>query len=975
MKTQETTEVEEVPVVPDIPWWSMSIPEVETKLATSTNNGLSTAEVQKRLEEYGHNELQAEEKRPRWKVFLDQFKDVLIYILMLSAVASGVLNYVEKGHLGEDWIVIAVIVILNAVIGYIQEGKADSAIEALMNFAAPDAQVIRDGKEISIKARELVPGDVILIHEGDMLPADGRIFELSNMKLEEAALTGESVPLYKHIDVIGAETPLAERKNCVYASTLCTYGRGKAMVTQTGMTTEVGKIAEMISGAEAKLTPLQKNLEQFGALLGKIILIICALVSGIYILQNYLGVVDVTWIQAVMAGVALAVAAIPEGLPAVVTTCLAIGVTRMSERNAIVKKLHSVETLGCTSVICSDKTGTLTKNEMTVRSIWTGGKVYNVSGSGYEPEGDFVLNEAKIDPLSVADLELTLRVGLVCNDARLSQDESNQKWSTFGDPTEGCLVTSAWKAGLEPKVTRNKFERLDEIPFDSKRKRMTTINMVDGKKVAYIKGATEILLDFCDNIIMDGIVRPITAADKKNILAAYEQKASEALRGLGFAHRENIDGVALTVEDMEQHMTFVGMQFMIDPPRDEVKQAIVECKKAGIGVKMITGDNLITATAIAVELGIIKLGDQTYEGKNIANLTEEDIQACNVFARVSPEHKMDIVNALQNKGEVAAMTGDGVNDAPALKNAHVGVAMGITGTDVSKEAAVMVLADDNFATIVHAVEEGRGIYDNIKKFVQYLLSSNIMEVLVLLFAAIIGIPPPLVATQLLWINLVTDGAPALALGFDPYDPTLMQQKPRPLNEPLLTKNFIITMVYRGVILTVLILGIFVIYDVVPFFEPQVVPDSHVDLVRSFEGYLSLDDWRASVATANDLESLPFTDALFQEVLLAAYVKWYARSVTFLTMMFAEMANAYNCRSEYQSIFKIGFFTNKFMSWAAGASVLLTFLLYFWRPLGNIFKVIPLRAIDWIWLIPTLVVTVGCVELLKIYFRKQMGLTK
>ncbi|MHA1610976.1 MAG: cation-translocating P-type ATPase, partial [Promethearchaeota archaeon] len=774
METQEITEVEEVPEVPETMWWSMKIPDVESKLATSTSKGLSTAEIPQRVEKYGYNELQAEEKRPRWKVFLDQFKDVLIYILMISAVASAVLNYIEKGHLGEDWIVIAVIVILNAVIGYIQEGKADSAIEALMNFAAPDAQVIRDGKEITIKARELVPGDLILIHEGDMIPADARIFEQSNMKLEEAALTGESVSLYKHTDVIVEDTPLAERKNCVFSSTLCTYGRGKAIVTQTGMTTEVGKIAEMISGAEAKLTPLQKNLEQFGALLGKYILIICGLVSIIYIIQNHFNSnVDVTWVQAVMAGVALAVAAIPEGLPAVVTTCLAIGVTRMSERNAIVKKLHSVETLGCTSVICSDKTGTLTKNEMTVRSIWTGDKIYNVTGSGYEPEGEFVLNEAKVDPLSITDLELTLRVGLICNDARLSQDESNQKWSTFGDPTEGCLVTSAWKAGLEPVATNAKYERIDEIPFDSKRKRMTTINMVNGKKVAYIKGATEIILDFCDNIIVDGTVRPITDADKQKILKAYELKASEALRGLGFAYRDDVEGVPLTIEDMEQHLTFVGMQFMIDPPRDEVKQAIIDCRKAGIGVKMITGDNLITATAIAVELGIIKVGDQTYEGKNIADLTEQEIQACNVFARVSPEHKMDIVNALQNQGEVAAMTGDGVNDAPALKNAHVGVAMGITGTDVSKEAAVMVLADDNFATIVHAVEEGRGIYDNIKKFVQYLLSSNIMEVLVLLFAAIIGVPPPLVATQLLWINLVTDGAPALALGFDPYDPTLM----------------------------------------------------------------------------------------------------------------------------------------------------------------------------------------------------------
>jgi Ca2+-transporting ATPase len=723
----------------------------------------------------------------------------------------------------------------------------------------------------------------------------------------------------------------------------------------------------MISQTEEKLTPLQKNLEEFGGFLGKIILIICALVSGIYILQSYVfHTIDLSWDQAILAGVALAVAAIPEGLPAVVTTCLAIGVTRMSNRNAIIKKLHSVETLGCTSVICSDKTGTLTKNEMTVRSIWTGGKIYTVSGTGYEPEGNILLDGNKVDPLSIPDVELTLRVGLLCNNARISQDETNKKWNTFGDPTEGCLITSAWKAGLDPKTTSEKYERIDEIPFDSKRKRMTTINVVNGKKIAYVKGATEILLDLCDYIQIDGKIRPITQDDKQQVLKAYEQKASEALRGLGFAYRD-AEGIELSIEEMENHLTFIGMQFMIDPPREEVKQAIFECRKAGIGVKMITGDNLITGKAIAVELGMLGPEDPAYEGKDIPNLTEEEILACNVFARVSPEHKMDIVNVLQNNGEVAAMTGDGVNDAPALKNAHVGIAMGITGTDVSKEAAVMVLADDNFATIVHAVEEGRGIYDNIKKFVQYLLSSNIMEVLVLLFASIIGIPPPLIATQLLWINLVTDGAPALALGFDPYDPTLMQQKPRPLDEPLLTRNFIITMIYRGVVLTIWILGIFLIYDTVLFFEPQSVPIEHLDRLSDFEGYKTLADWDAW-AFEEGLSALQY-----QEVQLKAYVVWYARSVTFLIMCVAEMSNAYNCRSEYNSIFKIGLLSNKMMLYSVGASLGLTVLLFFWSGLGNVFSVIPLRAFDWIWVVPTIIITIGCVELLKIYFRNKLGI--
>jgi len=472
----------------------------------------------------------------------------------------------------------------------------------------------------------------------------------------------------------------------------------------------------------------------------------------------------------------------------------------------------------------------------------------------------------------------------------------------------------------------------------------------------------------------------LTNTDVQDFLKAYEQKADEALRGLGFAFR-NAEGIKAEVEEMEKDLTFVGMQFMIDPPRDEVKVAIQECKQAGIGVKMITGDNLITATAIARELGMISPGEITHQGKDIPNMSDDDISDCHVFARVSPEHKQNIVKSLQNKGFVVAMTGDGVNDAPALKNADVGVAMGITGTDVSKEAAVMVLADDNFATIVYAVEEGRGIYDNIKKFIQYLLSSNVMEVLVL-FIASFFLPPPLVATQLLWINLVTDGAPAVALGFDPYDPTLMKQKPRPIDEPLLTKNFIITMMYRGIILTALILGIYILYDRVPGFMPTEVPDDYVNLVYEFEDLIDTDGVIIPLLTKFDsesglyqhlLESGDSVGGMEDAMLLDRYILWKARSVTFLITMVAEMSNAFNCRSEYNSLFKIGFFKNKIMLISVGFSVLLTVLLYFWRGLGNIFSVIPLDAVDWLWVIPSIVVTIGCVEILKIFFRKQLGL--
>jgi Ca2+-transporting ATPase len=963
-------------------WFTLDAKAIEEKLSTSITAGLTTAEAQARLQKYGPNELTQEEKTPRWKVFLEQFKDTLIYILIVAAIISAAMGEAT------DAVVIAIIVILNAVIGFVQEGKADAAIEALKNMSSPEALLIRDGKEVKVKARELVPGDVVVLAEGDRVPADARIFEQSNMKAEEAALTGESVPVNKKADVIpDKECPLADRKNMVFASTVITYGRGKGIITTTGMKTEVGKIATMISQAEEKMTPLQKNLEDFGEWLGKIILIVCGIVFILYgpvtALINYLTdkppLELKAWAEAFLNSIALAVAAIPEGLPAVVTTCLAIGVTKMSNRKAIVKKLHSVETLGCTSIICSDKTGTLTKNEMTVRAVWAGEKIYTITGSGYSPDGKIMLDEKEVKATDIPDLELTLRCGLLCNNARLSQDEKTKKWSVLGDPTEGCLITSAWKAGMEREATFKKYERKDELPFDSARKRMTTINIVNGKKIAYIKGATESLLDLSKSIQIDGKIRPITQKDKDAILKAYEKKAAEALRGLGFAYRENIDGVPLEIDAMEKDLVFVGMQFMIDPPRDEVKPAIAECRTAGIGVKMITGDNLITATAIAEELGIVEKGAKTHEGKDIANMSDDEILGCNVFARVSPEHKQLIVKALQKKGQIVAMTGDGVNDAPALKNANVGVAMGITGTDVSKEAAVMVLADDNFATIVAAVEEGRGIYDNIKKFIQYLLSSNIMEVLVLFLAAILNLfvnfQAPLVAIQLLWINLVTDGAPALALGFDPYDSTLMKQPPRPINEPILTKRFVTTMVFRGIVMTVLVLGLFFLYYEIPPFKivdiEDLVAEPYVRAALQYE-FPTID---FSGFTNSMLEDgTIFTRyGITPERALDAYDLWYARSVAFLMMMFGEMANAFNCRSEYNSIFKIGFFTNKFMLVAVGISAILTVILYIpGSGLGAVFKVVPLD-IEWLWVILTVFVVFAAVEGLKVKFRKELGL--
>jgi Ca2+-transporting ATPase len=940
-------------------WFTFSIEKVVDTLNTSQEGGLTSEEAQLRLEKYGPNELVAGKKTPAWKRLLQQFMDPLIYILIVAAIVSALVE-----HGGSDWIVIAVIVILNAIIGFYQEGKADKAIEALKSYAAPEAQVIRDGKEFKLKAKDLVPGDLLLLHEGDMIPADGRLIEAINLKIEEAALTGESVPVSKKSKIIDdPECPLAERKNMMFSSTLATYGRGKAIVTETGMKTEVGKIATMISEAETIMTPLQKNLEEFGGWLGKIILAICGAVFLLYWLVG-----NEPWAEALLAGIALAVAAIPEGLPAVVTICLSIGVTRMSEKNAIIKKIHSVETLGCTTVICSDKTGTLTKNEMTVRSVYAGGELYTISGSGYSPEGQILLNNIEVTASTIPDLDMTLRIGVLCNNARLNQDEKTKKWNTFGDPTEGCLITSAWKGGMEHNAIQKQFPRVEELPFDSTRKRMTTVHTVAGKSIAYVKGATEILLDLCESIQIGGKTRPITEDDKKNILTVYEQQARKALRGLGFAFRDLGDTTNFEMEKVEQQLTFVGMQFMIDPPRDEVKTAIIECKRAGIGVKMITGDNLITATAIAQELGISEAGETVYEGKHVPDLSDAEIDQCHVFARVNPEHKQNIVKALQNQNQIVAMTGDGVNDAPALKNANVGVAMGITGTDVSKEAAVMVLADDNFATIVLAVEEGRGIYDNIKKFIQYLLSSNIMEVLVLFIAAIIGVSPPLVAIQLLWINLVTDGAPALALGYDPYDPTLMRQMPRPVDEKILTKNFSIQMLYRGVVKTIIVLVVYLLYLLPTSFRPTEVNPDHIGLIFNYENIENLAGLLEKYAEHATLSGLSGDD-----LLLDRYVLWHARSVCFFMMMFGEMANAFNCRSEYSSIFKIGFFTNKIMLWAVGISCVLTVVLYLpGSPIGLIFKVIPLGW-EWLWLIIEVVVIFASVEALKLYYRKKLKL--
>jgi len=968
---------------PDESYFLDSGDAVIEKTLSHREQGLTEVEAQKRLEKYGPNELAAGKKKPAWLRFLEQFNDFLIYILIAGSLISlGVEIWehfsvpIEEGRPPidpTDAIVIFAIIIANAIIGFIQEGKADKAIEALRAAAAPQAQVIRNGIEKQIYARELVPGDIIVLQEGSQIPADGRLFEAVNLKIDEASLTGESVPVNKkHAILEDPDTPLAERKNMMYLGTIATYGRGEAVITRTGMNTEFGKIAQLIQEVEEKETPLQEKLTEFGKWLGYLILGICAIVmiTEVWRLNGWADIQ--VWAEQLIIAVSLAIAAIPEGLPAVVTTCLAIGVTRMTKKNAIIKKLPSVETLGCTDVICSDKTGTLTKNEMTVKKIYVDHTLYDVSGTGYSPEGTFTNSQGeKVQTSTIPSLDLILKIGLLCNNSRLATDEK-KGYIVFGDPTEGCLVVSAEKAGIRAKQANLDYPRVYELPFDSTRKKMSVICNVNREYIAYIKGAAEIILEDTSKIIIDGMERNITQEDKNKIMESYNAMASEALRGLGFAYKNLAsfeEGREYTIEDLEKDVIFVGLQTMIDPPREETKPSIELCRQSGIIVKMITGDNLITAKAIATELGITTTDGLAYEGKMIGDLDVDEIEACNVFARVSPEHKQVIVGKLQNKNHIVAMTGDGVNDAPALKMADVGVAMGITGTDVSKEASAMVLADDKFNTIVTAVEEGRGIYDNIKKFIMYLLSSNIAEVLIIFFAIIINLEVPLIAAQILWINLVTDGLPGVALSVDPYDPSLMARPPRDPKESIITKRFASTMVIRGVVITVFILFLFWMYGGAP-----------QGWLGNFSGWLTKD----SLPTNTYMNPKWFEEWYLEWVddnpeLVASITKlewynvWNARSTLFNCLIVGELINAYNSRSEYGSLLKIGIFTNKALFWSVIISLALTEFIFYVPFASSVFSLIPLGWDELLMSVAFALPVFFTVEILKIFYRKQMGI--
>jgi Ca2+-transporting ATPase len=780
------------------PWHAMKPAQVLKELKTDHHLGLTENAARRRLETYGYNELKKEEGVSPLTLFINQFKNILIIILLIAIVLSAVVGEVL------DAAIIAAIVVFCAVLGFIQEHRAERALEALKKMLSPAITVLRGGREEEVPSKELVPGDVLLLEAGDKIPADARLVEIRSLKCDEAPLTGESLPISKDIRPLSEDTRVSDRKNMVFTGTTVLYGRGKAVVTSTGMHTEFGKIAEEVTTSDAEKTPLEKRTDEIGKWLGIISFGICFLVAGVSVVRELLegGRVDLPFIVTmVMFAVSLAVAAVPEALAAIVTGALAIGMHQMAQSHALVRKMPAVETLGCTTVICADKTGTLTKGEMTVRKIFAGGRQIEVTGAGYEPRGEF--RGSKIDIKNSKSLQLLLQGGLLCSDAILAEQDG--KWTVKGDPTEGALVVAAVKAGLHETEVRLENPRIEEIPFSSERKRMTTIHqMEDGKQMAFMKGAPEVVLDRCTHILEDHGIKELSAQAKDRILQQNGEMAHAALRVLGFAYREYTGLVDSSEEQIEKNMVFVGLAGMMDPPREEAIEAIRACKQVGIRSIMITGDHQLTAVAIAREMGIYKDGDRVLGGEELETIAEDELErivdTVTVYARVSPTDKLKIVKAWKARGEVVAMTGDGVNDAPALKHADIGVAMGITGTEVSKEAADMVLSDDNFATIVKAIERGRWIYDNIKKYLTYLLRCNITEVVVIGGVVLISGPEylPLLPAAILYINLVTDGLPALALGVAPPDPDIMQRPPRDPKESVFSwdvKAFILLAIF------------------------------------------------------------------------------------------------------------------------------------------------------------------------------------
>jgi P-type Ca2+ transporter type 2C len=922
-----------------VSWHAMSPSQVLEKLETVEKVGLSSQEAAARIKKYGFNQL-VEKPRPTFfALVIDQLKNFIVIMLIVAAVISFLLGDTIEGS------AIMAIVILNAILGVVQESRAEEALAALKRMAAPEAQVLRDGNRINLPARELVPGDIVYLEAGNFIPADLRLLDAVNLRIDEAALTGESVPVQKvSVDVFTEDADLGDRKNSAFMGTTVTYGRGMGVVTSTGMTTQLGLIATMLQSVDEEQTPLQNNLDQLGKTLGYACLVVCALVFGVGIVQAT-GAIDVELItELFMVAVSLAIAAVPEGLAAVVTISLAMGMSEMVKRHALIRRLASVETLGSATVICSDKTGTLTQNKMTVTRIWADGKMIEVTGDGYNVTGDFYLDSKKIDLKDYPAAIDTLWAGVLNNDAEFKQvtdEEGHTGYRMIGDPTEGSILVAGAKAGMFAADENEFYPRSAEIPFDSERKRMVTVHQVASVQpedtyiqdegtdkewyTVAVKGAPDVVLGLCNYYeTMDNKWEPLDDAARQRILTANDNMTGEALRVLGLAYRQQPAAPSkIDSEELEKELCFVGLVGMIDPARMEVKPAMANAAGAGIRTIMITGDYPNTAKAIAEDIGLLRPGHKVLTGHDLNEMSDEqlktEVEVTDVFARVSPEHKMRIVDALKSNDEVVAMTGDGVNDAPAIKRSDIGVAMGITGTDVAKETADMVLTDDNYASIVSAIEQGRIIYSNIRKFVYYLISCNMAEILIIFSAMLISGRSPLTAIQLLWLNLVTDGAPALALANEKGDPDIMDQAPRPAKEAIINARMRSGIVVQTIAITAATLAAY---------------------------YLGLRQGQSTGET-----------------------------MAFVTLSASELLRAFTARSEFFPILKIGLFTNKWMNYGVAASMILILVVVYVPFLHTIFNTVSLTLQSWTIILPLLLVPAVSAEITKAVMRRRQQSAK
>ncbi|MEM2101948.1 MAG: HAD-IC family P-type ATPase [Candidatus Bathyarchaeia archaeon] len=879
-------------------WHAQKVEEVFRNLGTS-ERGLTNAEAEKRLGEHGANELVEEKRMTKLALLIHQLKNPLIAVLFAAALISLLAGKTI------DTLVVVIVIVFNTSIGFFQEYKAEAALQALKTMAAPEAEVIRNCPEaggcleMRVKTREIVPGDIILLDSGDKVPADIRIFEAINLEIDESMLTGESSPVRKTTEPLSVELSVADRKNIAFSGTIVTQGRGKGVVIATGMKTEIGKIASLIKETEKAETPIQKRTIDLSRKLGLFALFASGIVLAISLLRGF------EFYETFLFALAAAVSAIPEGLPAVMTITLAVGVNRMAKRNAIIRKLQAVDTLGSATAICTDKTGTLTTNQMTVQRIFVDNRMVNVTGVGYAPEGHFEVEGKVIDLAKDKAVGLLLQIGALCNDSRLRHHEIKEgfRWEIFGDPTEGALVVVAAKAKLEKNELEEKFPRVDEIPFNPKERYMATFHKTSEKSLsAYVKGAPETILEMCSEILEAGETKKLTQQKREDLLKLSTQMASEALRVLAIAYQtietEKVDYFKEELSHKRAKLVFVGLAGMIDPPRPEAKAAVQLCRSAGIKVVMATGDHVLTGEAIAKEVGILEAGSRVLSGVDLDRMSDEEldsvIEQTSVFARVSPAHKYRIVESLRRKGHIVAMTGDGVNDAPALKAAEIGVAMGITGTDVTKETADMVLTDDNFATIVNAVEEGRVVFENIRKVVKYLIATNTGEIITILAALILLPGAPLIFTpvQILWVNLVTDGLLDVTLAMEPKEEDVMDQPPRKPTEKIINRNIMINTIY---------VGIFMMIGTLWVFSKEW---SNGDIIR-------------------------------------------AQTLSFTALAMFQVFNSLNCRSRTKSVFKLGLFTNKYLFGAIAASVSLQVLATILPPFQVALGTIPLSIWDWL----------------------------